>query len=213
MKTIDKLATIITLSFLLASCDPAELLDPPYICFFEMENATSYDLTLLAVRHEPRYYSHNIAPYVFVESQNILKIGEVQIPTVFRPTPYLQNANISDLGETIIGRTRFLFFKGDISNELSELPITYRGENMSFDQSVWDEHIEGKIFFELEKDVFTPELWTHRILKEPEIGEYWEHYALYYSNTDNDWYKYVYWTFTLTDEHLAEYAAKKGAVE
>ena len=213
MRTINKLATIITLSFLLASCDPAELLDPPYICFFEMENATSYDLTLLAVRHEPRYYSPNIAPYVLVDSQNAIEIGNVQIPTVFRPIPYLQDVNISNLGETIIGRIRFLFFKGDISNELSELPITYIGEFKSYDQSVWDEHIEGKIFFELEKDAFTPELWTHRILKEPEIGEYWEHYAPYYSNTDNDWYKYVYWTFTLTDEHLAEYAAKKGIAE
>ncbi len=216
MKTINKLATIIVLMCSLASCDPREELTPPYECFVEVENATSKDLTLLVVRHEPKYPS-NIEPYTVVSSQNVIQIGDIQIPTFRIGISYIHEIDVSVLWNCLNKkRSRFLFFEKSVVDEMAKLPILREGNNGEvlriYDQSVWDEHIEDKIIFEMNYDVFTPELWTQRIQKEPVMGAYWDYYSRYYSNIDTNWYWYVYWTFTLTDEHLAEYAAGKNLI-
>jgi len=155
----------------LASCDPREALDPPYVCFVEVENATTNDLTLLVVRHGPTY--GDAAPYVSVSSHCVVNKGEVHIPNYYMAESYVQWLDISNLWKDL-NETRFVFFEGDISDELSKLPIIQKGERgCTYEQGAWDEYIEDNIIFELNDDVFTPELWRQRIQNEPEMGDYW----------------------------------------
>lgn len=214
MKVKIRIVAIIAMVISLASCDPQEVLDPPYVCFVEVENATTNDLTLLVVRHEPTYPQYSdAAPFVSVTSHCVVNKGEVHIPNYSRVAPYIQWVDVSNLWKDL-NETRFVFFEGDISDELSKLPIIQKGERgCTYEQGAWDEYIEDNIIFELNDDVFTPELWRQRIQNEPEMGDYWVYFEPHYGDNDNGWHKFVYWSFTLTDEHLAEYAAKKRGPE
>lgn len=213
MKTINKLATIIVLMCSLASCYPKEVYYPPYRGYLEIENATADTVTFLLVRHSSTFEGNSfrdVPPYVRETSKNIIEPGDAQIPFMYSHTfSYIEDIDFTECRVYSYKHQRLLFFKGDISNELAKLP---KSDNGRFLQSAWDESIEGKIIFEISDDIFTPDHWTQRIQDEPEDGEYLEKYNDLEID-DPTWYKYVYWTFTLTDEHLAEYAAKKGTVE
>ncbi len=59
----------------------------------------------------------------------------------------------------------------------------------------------------------TPGLWTARWQEDPVPGDYLYQRSLFKEKpewVDDDKYTFIYWTFTLTDEHLAEYAAGKN---
>lgn len=62
----------------------------------------------------------------------------------------------------------------------------------------------------------TPGLWVARWQDDPVPGDYLYQRGLFQDDPElanDDKFTFIYWTFTLTDEHLAEYAAQKDVAE
>ena len=111
---------------------------------------------------------------------------------------------------------RFVAIEGDVADEMFDASWWQRfdqsleKERIILKESVWNELFEGRVIFEITPDMFVADKWAKEILPDPIPGDYLEltnsaEFGTY--NFDNDKYTFIYWTFTLTDEHLAEYAA------
>lgn len=158
-----------------------ESVNPPYVSFREFVNNTNKDLRV----EYRRYY---LSKYETLYSYEMPAGDSIQ-------THYCESYSTREKVE-----------------ELKTTRIPGWGKSL---ECVFYDAQSGDILYLMDFFKLTdPSLWTERWQEDPIPGDYLLSYFNGYdfSTVDyhDDWYTFIYWTFTLTDEHLAEYAAGKN---
>ena len=155
-----------------------EWTEPPYVSFRELINDTDKDLKV----EYRRYY---INRYEILYTYELAAGDTIQ-------THYCETYST----------------KEEVEKEQTTR-IPWCGKSL---ECVFYDAQSGEILYLMDFFKLTnPDLWSDRWQEDPIPGDYLLAYFNGYdfSTVDyhDDWYTFIYWTFTLTDEHLAEYAA------
>ncbi len=197
-----------------------ESVDPPYHAYPVIENATSKELSFLVVYPGSDYVSNEVVvDLAEVRSISAIGPGQKDVVLLHRAFSKQEDVTISSLTSGSVV-PRFVALEGNVVEEL--VAMAYPKYTPSLDHEIvivekssWDEQMESRVVYEIGSDQFTLDHWTEEWVDDPIPGNYLEvphDYYLSSGSYNNDWYKFIYWTFTLTDELLAEYAAGKNLI-
>lgn len=196
--------------------------DYPFLSYPIVENGSSKEFTFVVVSSKSVTSEADNPNSERVNAQivsSISVVGPEQSDVLLWETAFesLEDVAIEQfVNAERAQNVRFVAIEGDVADEMFDASWWQRfdqsleKERIILKESVWNELFEGRVIFEITPDMFVADKWTKEILPDPIPGDYLEltnsaEFGTY--NFDEDKYTFIYWTFTLTDEHLAEYAA------
>ena len=194
--------------------------DYPNHAYPIIENATSKELSFLVVYPGSDYVGNEVkVDLAEVRSISAIGPGQKDVVLLHRAFSKQEDVTITSLTSGSVV-PRFVALEGNVVEELVAMAYpkytpSLDHEIVIIEKSAWDEQMESRVVYEIGSDQFTLDHWTEEWVDDPIPGNYLEvphDYYLSSGSYNNDWYTFISWTFTLTDELLAEYAAGKNLI-